>query len=56
MKAKRLPSHLNRRRQREEEALPHELGTHLFAMIRRNLLARQQPPAPTATQLSFGFR
>lgn len=56
MKAKRLHPNINRRRQREEEALPHELGTHLFAMIRRNLLARQQPPAPTAIQLSFGFQ
>jgi hypothetical protein len=56
MKAKRLHPNINRRRQREEDPLPHELGTHLFAMIRRNLLARQQPPAPMATQMSFGFR
>ena len=57
MKAKTHPSpgHNSRRR---EEPLPHELGTHLFALIKRNLLARRQPrPSITQppSQLTFAF-
>lgn len=37
------------------EPLPHELGRHLFAMIRRNLATRQQAPAPRHAQLTFAF-
>jgi len=55
MKAKNHPRSVQRRRQ--EELLPHELGTHLFAMIKRNLLARRRSdrtPVP-ASQLTFAF-
>lgn len=44
-----------RRAPRREEPLPHELGTHLFALIKRNLLARRQPAAPAPSQLTFAF-
>jgi len=39
-----------------DEPLPRELGTHLFALIKRDLLARRHPhmPQPT-TQLTFVF-
>lgn len=41
---------------RREEPLPHEVGAHLFAMIKRNLLARRQPAArPSPSQLVFAF-
>jgi len=53
MKAKKIP--FTRRQRREEAPLPHELGPHLFAMIRRRLLAQRQPPPPTATQLTLAF-
>jgi len=55
MKAKNHPRSI--RRHRQEAPLPHELGTHLFAMIKRNLLARRRPsstPTP-ASQLTFAF-
>ena len=57
MKAKThpRPTYYNRR---QEEPLPHELGTHLFAMIKRNLLARRHPrPSMTQppSQLTFAF-
>ncbi|MEX1116333.1 MAG: hypothetical protein WEB53_13865 [Akkermansiaceae bacterium] len=53
MKAKKNPNHLTRHR--HEEPLPHELGTHLFALIKRNLLARAKPAPTTASQLTFAF-
>jgi hypothetical protein len=53
MKAKNLRH--TRRSRREEAPLPHELGPHLFAMIRRRLLAQRQPAPPPATQLTFAF-
>jgi hypothetical protein len=39
------------------EPVPHELGRHLFALIKRNLLARreQRPRNPRADQLTFAF-
>jgi hypothetical protein len=42
---------------RREEPLPHELGVHLFALIKRNLLSRreQRPVAAPASQLTFAF-
>ena len=54
MKAKNHPSH--RQSIRRDNALPHEVGPHLFALIKRNLLARQnkqaaQPP----NQMTFAF-
>lgn len=54
MKAKiRLNQQRNRHR---EEPLPYELGTHLFALIRRNLLAnRGKSVAQTPTQLTFAL-
>jgi hypothetical protein len=57
MKAKTHPTR-TRRVHRPEEPLPHELGTHLFALIKRNLLARrgQRPSmAQPADQLTFAF-
>ena len=54
MKAKKHPDHLTRHR-RHEEPLPHELGTHLFALIKRNLLNRTRPVPATASQLTFAF-
>lgn len=54
MKAKKNTRPFNRRR---EEPVPHELGTHLFAMIKRNLLARRMAgqPAPRPCQMTFAF-
>ena len=57
MKAKKHP-HLSRRpasRRPEYDVLPHELGTHLFAMIRRNLLAARREVSARPTQLNFAF-
>jgi hypothetical protein len=57
MKAKTHPSSARYIR-RQEEPIPHELGTHLFALIKRNLLARRQqrPSAtPAPSQLTFAF-
>jgi len=31
------------------------LGTHLFALIRRNLLARQKPAPTPARQMTLAF-
>jgi hypothetical protein len=56
MKAKKHTRPVIRTTRRDNELLPHELGAHLFAVIRRNLLARRQPPAPQATQLTFAFQ
>jgi hypothetical protein len=59
MKAKNHTRSLHRHhRRRHEEPLPHELGTHLFALIKRNLLARRQRPLETVqtpSQLDFAF-
>jgi hypothetical protein len=57
MKAKTHPSP-TRCLCRPEEPLPHELGTHLFALIKRNLLARRErrpSVARPASQLTFAF-
>ena len=54
MKAKKHTSHANRNRP-GQEPLPHQLGKHLFAMIRRNLETRGRITAPEATQLTFAF-
>jgi hypothetical protein len=55
MKAKTTIHRLHRHR--TDEPVPHELGCHLFALIKRNLLARRAPrPArPAASQLTFAF-
>lgn len=57
MKAKTPTPSANRtRRNRHDEPLPHELGTHLFALIKRNLLARRQSShTPPADQMTFVF-
>jgi hypothetical protein len=54
MKAK---NRLNQRSvKRREEPLPHEVGAHLFALIKRNLLARHgQRITPAPSQLTFAF-
>jgi hypothetical protein len=57
MKAKNHPNP-TRSIRRHEEPLPHELGTHLFALIKRNLLARREQRsslAQPANQLTFAF-
>lgn len=56
MKAKTHPQPARRPNQ-HEELLPHELGVHLFALIKRNLLARRERKAAagTASQLTFAF-
>ena len=54
MKAKNRITH--RHSIRRDEPLPHEVGAHLFAVIKRNLLARRQPIAtPSPSQLTFAF-
>jgi hypothetical protein len=40
---------------RHEETLPHELGHHLFALIRRNIAVRHQPAPAAKVQLQFAF-
>jgi hypothetical protein len=55
MKAKKHTRHSHRNRHRDE-ILPHELGTHLFAIIRRNLGRKPQLPPEQHVQLSFGFQ
>jgi hypothetical protein len=56
MKAKTThPNHRRNTRNRDQDPLPHELGAHLFALIRRNLLARGRQPAPPSRQLTFAF-
>lgn len=42
-------------RRGENEALPFELGTHLFAIIRRNLLAGKRPTPAPDVQLTFAL-
>lgn len=54
MKAKKHLHHVHRHR-RDEEPLPPELGTHLFALIKRNLLARAKPAPNAPSQLTFAF-
>lgn len=55
MKAK-TPS-LHSRRKPQDEPLPHELGKHLFALIKRNLLAQREGRAttPRPDQMTFAF-
>jgi len=54
MKAKNRLS--QRRHRQHEEPLPHEVGAHLFALIKRNLLARHgKPTAAPPAQLTFAF-
>jgi hypothetical protein len=54
MKAKNRITH--RHTTRREDPLPHEVGAHLFALIKRNLLARRQPTArQSKSQLTFAF-
>jgi hypothetical protein len=54
MKAKNRITH--RQNLRREDPLPHEVGAHLFALIKRNLLARRQTTAaPSPNQLTFAF-
>ena len=56
MKAKNRPSHSNQN-SRSSEPLPHEMGAHLFAIIRRNLRARHNNESIPArqSQLTFAF-
>ncbi len=45
------------RRNSPEEPVPHELGRHIFALIKRNLLAQRtgRPTTPRSDQLTFAF-
>lgn len=53
MKAKRHSTRIHRN---HNEPLPRELGTHLFALIKRDLLARRQPRTQqVTTQLTFAL-
>jgi hypothetical protein len=54
MKAKKHTTPSNRH-PRNDEPLPHELGAHLFALIKRNLLARARPAQAAPSQLTFAF-
>ena len=56
MKAKTHPQ-TTRKTPHRDEPLPHELGVHLFALIKRNLLARRErsPSPAAASQLTFAF-
>ncbi len=41
---------------RRDDPLPHELGVHMFALIKRNLLARRRSQDTTSvSQLTFVF-
>jgi len=54
MKAKNRINH--RHTIQREEPLPHEIGAHLFALIKRNLVARRERRAtPSPSQLTFAF-
>jgi len=55
MKAK-TPSRQSHRN-RQAEPIPHELGRHLFGLIKRNLLAQREvrASAPRPDQLTFAF-
>lgn len=39
----------------KDDVLPCELGTHLFAIIRRNLLAAKKTTPAPAVQLTFAL-
>ncbi len=56
MKAKNRTSKTRRRDHRSNELLPHELGAHLFALIRRNLAARREQAVARDVQLTFAFQ
>jgi hypothetical protein len=57
MKAKKLIRRSNQLSARNfENALPQELGAHLFAMIKRNLqLRRRNTTASASSQMTFAF-
>jgi hypothetical protein len=54
MKAKKT-SRPTRHRNANDEPLPHELGAHLFALIKRNLLSRGKSAPEAPSQLTFAF-
>lgn len=56
MKAKNHIGKTRRHNHRSNELLPHELGAHLFALIRRNLAARREPSVARDVQLTFAFQ
>jgi hypothetical protein len=55
MKAK-TPTH-GSHRNRHNEPVPHELGRHLFALIKRNLLAQREGRSTNTppSQMTFAF-
>ena len=57
MKAKNHPRSGHRTsNSRRDDPLPHELGMHIFALIKRNLLARRRSQdTPSTSQLTFVF-
>jgi len=57
MKAKTTHRNGHNRRNNHDQTVPHELGRHLFALIKRNLLARREarPSPQVASQLTFAF-
>jgi len=54
MKAKKYLERASRNHSRED-VLPHQLGTHLFAMIRRNLAMRGRVNPQPPVQTTFAF-
>lgn len=55
MKAKKYRTQKASTSRAPEELVPHELGRHLFAMIRRNLVSRTQRPPVAPVQLQFAL-
>ncbi len=56
MKAKKHTAPANRKStDHSNEPLPFELGAHLFALIRRNLLASGRTQAAPPVQLTFAL-
>ena len=56
MKAKNRTRKTHRTSRSSHDFLPHELGAHLFAIIRRNLAARREPSAIRDEQMTFAFQ
>lgn len=56
MKAKNHARKAHRTNRSSHDLLPHELGAHLFAIIRRNLAARRESSAIRDEQMTFAFQ
>lgn len=56
MKAKNHTVKIHRHNRSNHELLPHELGAHLFAIIRRNIAARRESSPARNVQMTFAFQ